>query len=177
MKNYFKRTSLLSNYQGRFALVMIAAALVIVWVAVVLAKQPISPIPVAIQKAVSYPVYYPDPNRLPKGYSLNLKSIQLVNPKVVIFSLDGSHQQMIVFSEQASPGNATITRFESSYIPLHTTIWTPIGNAFSGAYNDGKTIKTLVSLPISGGPWLIITAPDNISHQALQQILNALIKS
>lgn len=143
---------------------------------VAISKTPLSPIPKSILSRVKFPVYYPDANQLPKGFNLNKSSIQYINPGVVIYTINYGSNNGIVISEEAKPSSNVVTQYDSSYIPLHTTFPTPIGQAVLGAYNDGKNgLRSIVSLPINNGPWLIATAPGNLSKAKYEQVIESLL--
>lgn len=134
-----------------------------------------SPVSSDVQKAVTFPVYYPRQSKLPVGYQLDDTSFRLADTGVVIYSVQVRGQQL-VFSEQQTPEGSVIDKFTSSYIPLHNTITTDRGKAAIGAAGQGSNLKTIVSLPITHGPWLIITAPANTKQSDVQQILQSLTK-
>jgi hypothetical protein len=134
-----------------------------------------SPVSSDVQKAVTFPVYYPRQSKMPAGYGLDSTSFRLADTGVVIYSVEKGDQQLI-FSEQQTPEATIIDKFISSYIPLHNTITTDLGKAAMGAAGQGSNLKTIVSLPIAKGPWLIITAPANTKQSDVQQILQALTK-
>lgn len=165
------------NYPKIFTGALIGAAFIVVAVAVLMSSKPVNPIPKAILKAVPYAVYYPDQGRLPAGYTLDVHSIQRSSGNVVEYFIDYADKQMIVVFEQTMPAQNTISHFTSTYMPLHTTFWTPMGNAILGAINYGKSIRSVVSLPINNGPWIIATAPSNINQKDLEQVINSLIRS
>lgn len=167
----------INSYRGRFTLLMGVVALVLVLVVVLAGSAP-SPISKVISNAVAFPIYYPDPNRLPANYTLNQNSIMVVKPGVVIFNVAiAGQKQNIVFSEEVRPSDATMNSFLANYIPLHTDFNTPLGSASVGAYNDGNEIKSVISLPINNGPWIIVTAPGSISNAVFESVVNALVKN
>ncbi|HET9174067.1 MAG TPA: hypothetical protein VFN56_02160 [Candidatus Saccharimonadales bacterium] len=133
-----------------------------------------SPVPKAIQQAVPFPIYYPVQHKLPAGYQLDNSSFHITDPQVVIYSLKDATGQLIIFSEEKSPGSSIIDKFTASAIPLHTTQHTALGQADFGAYNNGQDVRTIVSLPITDGPWLIVTSPQGDSQTDLQHIIEAL---
>jgi hypothetical protein len=135
-----------------------------------------SPVPMQIRKAVSFPVYYPDQHKLPHGYSLDTSSFHLAQPGVVVYSVVTPDSQQLTYSEEEQPERSIIDKFISGYIPLHTEVKTSLGQATFGAYGTGKNLRTVVSLPIDKGPWLIITAPASSSHADLLRILQSLTK-
>jgi hypothetical protein len=49
-----------------------------------------------------------------------------------------------------------------------------VGKALVGAYGSGKDLRTIASLPIPNGPWLIITAPSDINQADLEKVLQAI---
>jgi hypothetical protein len=134
-----------------------------------------SSVPVEIQKAASFPIYYPEQAKLPSGYSLDNTSFRFAQPGVVVYALQKGSQQL-VFSEEETPDGDVVNKFTSSYIPLHNTITTGLGKAAIGAAGQGSNLQTIVSLPITDGPWLIITAPAGSKQSDMQQILQSLVK-
>ncbi|HSX36517.1 MAG TPA: hypothetical protein VLG13_00110 [Patescibacteria group bacterium] len=135
-----------------------------------------SPVPQDIRKAVSFTVYYPDQKRLPQGYSLDTTTFRQAEPGVVLFSLQYYNGKRMVFSEEQKPASDVINKFVTAAIPLHTELTTPLGKAEVGVYGNNADLHSVVSLPISNGPWLIITAPADINQPNLTRILNSLTK-
>jgi hypothetical protein len=133
------------------------------------------PVPPEVQRAVNFPIYYPRQSDLPAGYTLDTTTIRLAQQGVVIYSVKKGGQQL-VFSEEETPDGNIIDKFTSSYIPLHNTITTDLGKAAIGAAGQGANLQTIVSLPISKGPWLIVTAPANTKQSEMKQILQSLVK-
>ena len=166
-----------NNYPGKFAVSIIIMAFIIVTVSILMSSKPTDPVPKSILTSVPYAIYYPDQSRLPSGYTLDIKSIQKSSGNVVEYFVDYGNKQLVVVFEQTMPSQSTINHFTSTYMPLHTTFWTPMGNAVLGAINYGKSIRSVVSLPINNGPWIIVTAPSNINQNDLKQVINSLIRS
>jgi hypothetical protein len=129
-----------------------------------------SPVPKAIRQSVDFPVYYPDPKKLPSGYTLNLSSFKTPIKNGVTYSVSYGNGKQLVFSVQPKPSPAELQTFDGNYLPLKTTYQTPVGQAEIGAYN----LKTLVSLPTSSSTWIIITAPPNINQGQLKQVLSSI---
>ena len=127
----------INNNRGWYAIGFTILIVFVAWMVALIYSSPVSPIPKSILSSVNYPVYYPSQNRLPYGYSLDKKSIQLINPQVVILVIKRSSQNMIVVNEQSKPKTSVINNFATNYIPIHTSFWTPIGTATLGAYNNG----------------------------------------
>lgn len=155
-------------------LVLVVAALAVGLHAVL--GRHASLVPKNIQKSVDFSVYYPDPQKLPAGYTLDTKSFKLAQPGVVLFAVTYGTGNNIVFSEEKQPGSAIINKFTNSSIPLHTDLKTSLGQAELGAYGTGENLRTVISLPINNGPWLILTAPPSTSKSDLQQILQTLTR-
>lgn len=130
-----------------------------------------SPVPKEVAQAVNFPVYYPDPKKLPAGYSLNTGSFSSPVKNGVSYSVSYGSGQKIVFSVQTKPSDNELQSFNGNYIPLRIDYQTPIGQAEIGAYHS----QTLASLPVINGPWIVITAPSDINQDQLKQILNAII--
>lgn len=164
--------------RGRF-LFLFGVIGVILIVVIAFSGPSQSPIPKSILSSVSFPVYYPDPGRIPAGYSLDSKHIERINPGVVILFISrGAEAQYVVISEEANPGSPVINHFLADNIPLHSNLSTPLGTAAIGAYNDGREERTVISLPvINGGPWIIATAPGNANLAQFSKIVEVLIKS
>ena len=174
LKNAYLRE--LRGYRGRFVLAASVLALVLLLI-FTLAAQTNDPIPKKIVSSVPFTIYYPNQSALPSGFKLNLSSFQSVSPGVVIYSVSYAGNKEVVFSEQKKPSTNTIKQFAANYIPLHTTFNTPIGNGIYGAYNDGSGLKSVISLPIQNGPWLIVTAPSSLSRAQFIKIIDSLIKA
>ena len=133
-----------------------------------------SVVPKGIQRSVDFPVYYPV--NLPPGYRLVTESFQLAEAEVVLFKVTDNRGKDIVFSEQRQPSAGDIDKFISSYLPLNSVVQLPLGQAKAGAYGSAPNIRTVLSLPIRNGPWLIVTAPSDISHDDLVALLTSLTR-
>jgi hypothetical protein len=131
-------------------------------------------VPKKIQTSVDFSVYYP--KDLPPGYELDAESFRLAEPGVVLFAVNYGDRKDIVFSEQQQPPSSDIDKFITSYMPLNTVLQLPLGQARIGAYGSAPNIRTVVSLPIHNGPWLIVTAPADASHDDLVRIVQSLAK-
>lgn len=159
----------------RFLLLMFFAAvgmgMLLAWTAT---RGTTTVVPKKIQTAVPFKIYYPA--NLPTGYTLEMTSFQLPEPGVVLFTVTDGRGRKIIFSEQEQPSGGDIDKFVSNYLPLNTIVNVPLGQAKVGAYGSAPNIRTLVSLPIRSGPWLIVTAPADVSHDELTSILSSLAK-
>ncbi len=138
------------------------------------APKTTSPVPVSIAQAVNFPIYYPDPKKLPPGYRLNVNSFNSPVKNGVTYSVSYDNSKKIVFSLQEKPSENELTSFDNNYIPLRIDYQTIIGQAEIGAYNNHGNIQTLVSLPTRTNAWIIITAPYNINQDELKHVLNSL---
>jgi hypothetical protein len=133
-----------------------------------------SPAPDSIQADSGSGVYYPNAAKLPAGYTFDSSSINQAADGVTILSVKGGSDKSVSISQQAQPDSDVIENFIKTYIPLHTTISTSLGQAEMGASGQSSNLKTVVSLPVKDGPWLIITAPADISQPELKQIIESL---
>lgn len=133
-------------------------------------------VPKDVQNSVDFSVYYPDIKKLPAGYSLDTKSFRLAQSGVVLFAITYGGNKNIAFSEEQQPSRNDIDKFISTYIPVNTTERLTSGRVKIGAYGSAPNIRTVASLPIQNGPWLIITAPADINHADLIKVLQALGK-
>jgi hypothetical protein len=131
-----------------------------------------SPVPKNISQSVSFPIYYPDPKKLPAGYTLDLRSFNAPVKNGVTYWVTYGKGNKIVFSIQQKPSSEELQTFNGNYLPLKISYQTPVGLAEIGAYN----LKTLVSLPTNSSTWVIITAPPNIDQGQLEQILSIMKK-
>jgi len=127
-------------------------------------------VPATISAKVSFPVYYPDPKKLPAGYSLDRSSFSTPVKNGVTYKVLYSGGKKLVFSIQTKPSDNQIQTFNSNYIPLRIDYQTPVGQAEIGAYHG----QTLVSLPVTNGPWIVITAPTDINQGQLKTILSSI---
>lgn len=160
---------------GRLRWGLAALLLIVVAVMLILHGRGGSPVPPAVRQAAGFTVYYPDPAKLPPGYELDRSSFRQADPGVIVYSVTRDGQRLAV-SEEAQPGGSAISDFLKNYIPLHTTFNAKLGQAQIGAYGSHPNLRTVVSLPITKGPWLIMTAPDGTSQADLKQIIQALRK-
>jgi len=129
-----------------------------------------SPVPKSISQSVTFPVYYPAPQKLPNGYTLNLNSFKTPVKNGVTYTVSYDNNKQIVFSIQPKPSASELQTFNGNYLPLKTSYQTAVGQAEIGAYN----LKTLVSLPTNSSTWIIITAPSNINQGQLKQVLSSI---
>lgn len=148
----------------------------VILAAAVILSSPKNPVPRQLRKSVSFPVYYPVNGRLPEGYALEPSSFRLAQPGVVIFSISHTGGQHLIFSEEAQQPSGTVSDFVKNYIPLHSALNTRLGTAQVGAYGRPPDLRTVVSLQINKGPWLVITAPSDISQDDLKKILQVFSK-
>lgn len=133
-----------------------------------------SVVPKKVQDNVPFSIYYP--KSLPSGYRLDQDSFRLAEEGVVLFSVSYGEGNDIVFSEQQQPSSGEMDKFVNSYIPLNTPLELPLGHAKVGAYGSAPNIRTAVSLPVQDGPWIIATAPSDMSRDDLIKILEYLGK-
>lgn len=151
--------------------VLVVVCLLVGWYKI---SSSTSVVPKKIQKSVDFSVYYP--GSLPLGYTLDPTSFQLADPEVVLFTVTYGKSKNIVFSEERQPSSGEIDKFISSYIPLNSVVQLPLGQAKIGAYGSAPNIRTVLSLPIHNGPWLIVTAPSDVNHDDLVKIVTSLTK-
>jgi hypothetical protein len=131
-------------------------------------------VPKKIQQSVDFPIYYP--NSVPRGYVLSVQSFRLAEAGVVLFTVAYGNGKEIIFSEQQQPSSNDMDKFISSYLPLNSVLQVPLGQAKVGAYGSAPNIRTVLSLPVRNGPWIIVTAPSDVSHDDLASILRSLTK-
>jgi hypothetical protein len=134
--------------------------------------QTAGPVPKGIAKAVTIPVYYPEPKKLPPSYVLDTSSFSIPVKNGVTYSVNYGSGKKLIFSLQPKPSDDELQSFKGNYLPLKIDYHTAIGMAQIGAYHS----QTLVSLPVDadGGPWIIVTAPVDVSQSQLKQVLSAL---
>lgn len=133
-----------------------------------------SVVPKKIQRSVDFSIYYP--GVVPIGYALDTQSFRLAEPGVVIFAVTHGNGKNIVFSEQEQPASSDIDKFISTYLPLNSEVKLPLGQAKVGAYGSAPNIRTVLSLPIRNGPWVIVTMPSDMSHDDLVKLVTSLTK-
>lgn len=129
-------------------------------------------VPATVAQAVSFPVYYPDPKKLPPGYKLDISSFKVASDQVVIYIVKYGVNKKLVFSVQAKPSDNDIGVFYKNNIPLHDDVLTLVGKAAIGNINN----KVFVSLPTYSNSWIIITGPSDINSDQLKQVLQAIVK-
>ncbi|HET7320232.1 MAG TPA: hypothetical protein VFI84_01435 [Candidatus Saccharimonadales bacterium] len=167
--------SLLRAHRKRQRIKVVAGTLLIIAmlsIGILQIAHTTSPVPKTVAQSVKFPVYYPDPKKLPKGYILDTDSFANPLNQGVQYAVGYDGGKKIVFTVQTKPSDNDLQAFNNSYIPLRIDYKTPLGQAEIGAYQ----LQTLVSVPINNGPWVIITAPGDINPADLKQILLALKK-
>lgn len=129
------------------------------------------PYPISAQTAglLGYAIYYPNQKLLPPGYTLNRNSFY-DSDQAILYTVSYGNNQKIVFSDQAKPSIGAIESFYQKNIPLNLTYQTNIGTATIGAIKN----QTLVSLPTDTNAWLLITAPNDINQNQLNQVLKSI---
>ena len=161
---------------GKYVLLGLGACIVLAAALWLLLSIHHSPVPKDIRKGSNFSIYYPEEGKMPSGYTLDKTSFRKAEGGVVLFSVSYDNGRSMVFSEQAQPGSDVIDKFKAQAIPVNTKVNVPLGQAVIGAYGSGNNIRTVASLPITRGPWLIITAPSDINQNSLKQVLNSLTK-
>lgn len=132
-----------------------------------------SPVPSKLSKAVDFPVYYPDPKKLPNGYSLNEKSFKSPQSGVIVYAVSYGKGQKLVFSVQHKPSSDDLASFVKTYIPINRQVLTLAGTATVGAIGQ----QTVASLPTDTNAWIIVTGPANaFGSNDFSQVLQALRK-
>lgn len=129
-------------------------------------------VPASIQASVDFPVYYP--TDMPDDYQLDTHSFKLAQPDVVVFAVTYGKGNSIAFSEEQPLSSSEMDKFLSNYLPLNSSLQLPVGQAKVGAYGSAPHSRTVVSLPITHGPWLIVSAPGDVPHAALVTMLRSL---
>lgn len=133
-----------------------------------------SPVPSSVAKDVNFSIYYPDPQKLPSGYSLDSSSFKQAQPGVIVYSINHAGGRSLAVSEEAQPAGSIVNDFIKNYIPLHNTLGTGLGDAQIGAYGQAPNQQSVASLSIKNGPWLIVTAPSDVKQTDLKTILQSL---
>ena len=134
-----------------------------------------SPVPKSIRQSVNFPIYYPDPKKLPAGYNLNQSSFKSINSDAIAYSVSYSNNKKLIFSVQKKPSDNELANFNKQYIPIHRQVLTLVGTATEGVIGS----QTVVSLPANdSNAWIIITGPsDAYATTNLAQVLKAIRKS
>jgi hypothetical protein len=128
-----------------------------------------SPISEVIKKQVKFDVYYPDPTKIPAGYSVDYSDIS-VTPQALIYTINGPALLKLFVSEQTKPPEVQLHYFYTNQMQLHTDVKTNVGTAAVGAIRA----QTVVSLPTNTNTWLLISANHSETAASLRQILVSL---
>lgn len=125
-------------------------------------------VPTSISKQVDFPLYYPDPTKMPQGYTLDRNSFS-TNGQVVLFSV--SHEEnSIAFSLQKKPSADNLATFYKNQLQLRTETEVPLGKAAVGALNSQR----FLSLPTKTDTWIIVTAPMDTNPDTLTELVKNL---
>ena len=134
-------------------------------------KQPLQEvvIPTSISKQVAFPIYYPDPAKLPAGYILDKDSFS-TNGQVVVYGVTYSTDKKIAFTLQNKPSADKLATFYKNQLQLRTETQVPLGTVAFGTLTNQR----FMSLPTKTETWLIATAPLDTDPKVLVQIIENL---
>jgi len=127
------------------------------------------PVPGNIRRQVNFNIYYPNPNKLPTGYKLNLNSFQSSN-QIVLYTVSYGNGNRLIFTIQQKPSDSSLKTFYKVHLPLTIPIQTSVGDAALGALNN----ETVVSLPTNTNAWILMTAPLNANQSQLKQVIKSM---
>ena len=130
-----------------------------------------NPIPLGIRQNTPFPIYYPDPKKMPPDYKLDINSLSS-RQGVVVYAINYKSTKKLVISEEPKLAAADLQYFYAHHLPLHTTLSTSIGTATIGAIGS----QSVTSLPTNDNTWLLITAPSNINESQLKELILSLKK-
>lgn len=123
--------------------------------------------PSEVSKHVDFPIYYPDPARLPKSYILDRTSFSATDNAVIYAVRQGD--KTLTFSVQARPSDEDLDTFYANQLPLRDEVPTPIGDGAIG----GVMGQTFVSIRAEKA-WVIVTAQADINQTDLKAILKSM---
>jgi hypothetical protein len=132
----------------------------------------VSPVPQNLTTSVSFPIYYPDPQKLPAGYSLDKTSFTSPTKNVVLYTVNYGQNKKLIFSLQPRPSDNDLKNFNTQRIPIHIEFQSNLGNAELGIIGN----QAIVSLPTNDNLWIIVTGPQNLTEKQVAPVLNDLIK-
>lgn len=167
-KRWFYSLSVIKRLSKTQISVGVIVLVLLIFIFIKLFIPPYNPVPKSIRQAVNFQVYYPNPDRLPIGYTLDESSFSSGN-NAVLYSVSYGGKQKLIFTEQLKPSATELQNFDTSVIPLNTSLETNIGKATIGAARG----ETLVSLPTTGSTWIIMTGPYATPQNQLKQVLEA----
>lgn len=125
-------------------------------------KTPFSNSQARAIKQLPFSVYYPE--RLPQGYTLNLRSLS-ISDKVVSYIIEDGQNAKLYFSFQPLPDRSTIDNLFAGKSD-RATIGTPLGQATT-AFVSNRQIASIVL----EDTWLIISTVDPVEKPTLLAIL------
>ncbi len=126
----------------------------------------------SLKQSVPFDIYYPDQNKLPKGYVLDKNSLS-TSKHAVVYTIKFESNKKLVVTVQAKSSDKDISDFYAHTMPLHIDVNTPIGKATIGAIN----LKNVVSLPTKTNSWLIISVPADTNQDQLKNVLQSFKKN
>lgn len=92
-----------------------------------------SPLPASLVSQLSYPVYYPDPAKLPAGYQYAGNSAN-VSEGVLLYELSNQEKKIVVVTHP-SPGRNVGLQGVVGFDPFET----PLGTAYVGKQKTGPS--------------------------------------
>jgi hypothetical protein len=129
-------------------------------------------VPERIQALVNFPIYYPNSQKLPAGYSLDKTSFTSPAKDVVLYTISYDQNKKMVFSLQTKPSDNDLKTFNNQRIPVHIEFQTKLGKAELGIIGS----QAIVSLPTNDNVWIIVTGPQNLTQAQVAPIIESLIR-
>ncbi len=178
----FKTLSLGAIKKNKVPVLILGLSIIILLIALRVSFHPasqkssnntLSIVPANIKAAVNVPIYYPDPKKLPAGYTLDTNSFKKINDQAAGYVVTYDNGKRLVFTVQAKPSADEIDEFYKNQMPLHFSIDTGVGKAAVGVINN----QTVASLPTNDKSWLLIAGPTDVNQDQLKQILKSIQKS
>lgn len=133
--------------------------------------QQTSIVPSSISRRVSFPVFYPDPKKIPNGYKIEEKSFSATK-QAVVYAVNYGDGKKVAFTIQPAPSEDNLKMFYTNKLPLHNELTTPVGPGVIGALEN----QTFASVVAETNTWVIARAPLDIPQSQLKQLLLSLTK-
>ena len=122
--------------------------------------------------AVGIPLYYPA--KLPKGYHINYKSVNIPQKGAIIFVIDGPSDNKVYVSEEPTPSSDIVSNLTGTII-RPSVISTSLGNGTAGLLN--KQQGEAASILTNNKTWIIVNSNTTVSLDVLKSVLENLVVS
>jgi hypothetical protein len=128
-------------------------------------------IPTKYAEQVLFSLYVP--NKIPRGYGFDTHNFEVKDGSVLLFKLNDSAGDSIIFAEQAAPSGFDFNSFYQQYMTGTLNLQgVPYKSVTGDITNSDNKLLSITA----NGTWLLITAPRSTSNSTLYFIADHVVR-